>query len=70
MSESFVGLISDTHGLLRPEAIAALRGASLIVHAGDVGRQGILDELARIDVLPFGQSGRFGGIGMVLHGRG
>src|SRR5207247_11369239 len=32
-----VGVISDTHGLLRPEAIHALRGASVIVHAGDIG---------------------------------
>jgi hypothetical protein len=33
-----VGVISDTHGLLRPEAVAELRGSDLIVHAGDVGR--------------------------------
>ena len=32
-----IGVISDTHGLLRPEAVAALRGADRIVHAGDVG---------------------------------
>jgi uncharacterized protein len=43
-----VGVISDTHGLLRPEAAAALRGADLIIHAGDVGRPEILDELRRI----------------------
>jgi putative phosphoesterase len=44
----FVGLISDTHGLLRPEAVAALEGSRLILHAGDVGHRGILDELGRI----------------------
>lgn len=43
-----IGLISDTHGLLRPEAVAALRGSELIIHAGDVGRIEILDELQRI----------------------
>lgn len=43
-----VGVISDTHGLLRPEAIEALRGADRIVHAGDVGAPEILDELAKI----------------------
>lgn len=43
-----VGLISDTHGLLRPDALDALRGSDLIVHAGDVGDPGILDELARL----------------------
>ena len=35
-----IGIISDTHGLIRPEAIAALRGSDLIVHAGDIGRLG------------------------------
>jgi putative phosphoesterase len=43
-----VGLISDTHGLLRPEAVEALRGSELIIHAGDVGDPGVLDELSRI----------------------
>jgi putative phosphoesterase len=43
-----VGLISDTHGLLRPEALAALRGCELIVHAGDVGDPGILSVLEAI----------------------
>jgi putative phosphoesterase len=41
----FVGLISDTHGLLRPQALAALEGARLILHAGDVGDLSILDGL-------------------------
>jgi putative phosphoesterase len=40
-----VGLISDTHGLLRPEAIAALRGSDFIVHAGDIGDARVLEEL-------------------------
>jgi len=43
-----VGLISDTHGLLREEALAALEGSQLIIHAGDVGRPEILDELKTI----------------------
>jgi putative phosphoesterase len=43
-----LGVISDTHGLLRPEALEALRGSDLILHAGDVGSAGILDELRRI----------------------
>jgi uncharacterized protein len=40
-----VGLISDTHGLLRPEAVAFLRGSDFIVHAGDIGDARILREL-------------------------
>jgi uncharacterized protein len=43
-----IGVISDTHGLLRPQAVAALRGCSPIIHAGDIGRPEILDELRRI----------------------
>jgi putative phosphoesterase len=43
-----IGIISDTHGLLRPQAVAALRGCPVIIHAGDVGRPEILDELRRI----------------------
>jgi len=43
-----IGVISDTHGLLRPEAVRALRGADRIVHAGDVGGAGILAELATL----------------------
>jgi uncharacterized protein len=44
-NEILVGVISDTHGLLRPEAIGALRGADIIVHAGDVGNPQIIDKL-------------------------
>ncbi len=43
-----IGLISDTHGLLRPEALALLAGSDLIVHAGDVGDPDILAALARL----------------------
>ena len=43
-----VGLISDTHGLLRPEAVQALEGSDFIIHAGDIGGREILQELARI----------------------
>ena len=43
-----VGVISDTHGLLRPEALAALRDSDYIIHAGDVGDPTILDKLAEI----------------------
>ena len=43
-----IGLISDTHGLLRPEAIAFLRGCDRIIHGGDIGAAGILDELAAL----------------------
>jgi uncharacterized protein len=40
-----IGVISDTHGLLRPEALEALRGSQMIIHAGDIGGQEILDAL-------------------------
>jgi putative phosphoesterase len=43
-----IGLISDTHGLLREEALAALRGSQLIIHAGDVGNAEILEALKRL----------------------
>ena len=43
-----VGLISDTHGLLRPEAKAFLRGCDHIVHGGDIGDARVLEELAAI----------------------
>lgn len=48
MSCLLLGVISDTHGLLRPEAVEALRGVDRILHAGDVGGPGILPELARL----------------------
>lgn len=43
-----IGLISDTHGLLRPEALAALRGSELIIHSGDVGRPEVLERLREV----------------------
>jgi putative phosphoesterase len=50
MSEKRItlGVISDTHGLLRPEAVEALRGSDRILHAGDIGAPEILEALAKI----------------------
>ncbi len=48
VSESIVGVISDTHGLLRPEALEALRRSDLIIHAGDVGDHNIIPALQKI----------------------
>lgn len=45
MTTHLVGVISDTHGLVRPEALRALAGAELILHAGDVGSPAVLTEL-------------------------
>lgn len=45
---AIVGVISDTHGLLRPEAVKALQGSEHIIHAGDVGAPEILEKLANI----------------------
>ena len=46
--ERVIGLIADTHGLLRPEALKALGGVDLIIHAGDVGREDILKTLEQL----------------------
>jgi uncharacterized protein len=43
-----IGVISDTHGLLRPQAVAALAGVDHIIHAGDIGAPEILSALERI----------------------
>ena len=43
-----VGVISDTHGLLRPEAVEALKGSELIVHAGDIGGPEVIEALRAI----------------------
>ena len=43
-----IGVVSDTHGLLRPEVLPALKGVERILHLGDVGRAEILDELRKI----------------------
>jgi len=48
MTEHLIGVISDTHGLLRPQAILALAGVELIIHAGDIGDPKILRALKRI----------------------
>jgi putative phosphoesterase len=45
---TLVGVISDTHGLMRPEAVAALEGCDLIVHGGDVGGPEVLERLRAI----------------------
>lgn len=49
-----IGVLSDTHGLLRPEALKALEGCERIIHAGDIGKPEVLDrlrELAPLDVI-------------------
>jgi putative phosphoesterase len=43
-----IGVISDTHGLVRPQALQALRGVDLIIHAGDIGAPEVVDALKRI----------------------
>jgi uncharacterized protein len=43
-----IGVISDTHGLLREQAVAALQGSEYIIHAGDIGAPEIVDQLAQI----------------------
>jgi len=48
MPSILIGVISDTHGLLRPEALEALRGSEHIIHAGDVGTFEIIEILSRI----------------------
>ncbi|HEV2764507.1 MAG TPA: metallophosphoesterase family protein, partial [Pyrinomonadaceae bacterium] len=45
---SVVGVISDTHGLVRPEALAALAASDLILHAGDIGNPRVIEELRRV----------------------
>lgn len=45
IDHGFIGVIADTHGQLRPQAVAALSGAGLIVHAGDIGKPEILHDL-------------------------
>jgi putative phosphoesterase len=42
---AIIGLISDTHGLMHPEALTALKGSDLIIHAGDVGKPEIIEQL-------------------------
>ena len=47
-SKKYVGVISDTHGLLRPEVFPIFKGVDLIVHAGDIGKPEVLKELQSI----------------------
>jgi uncharacterized protein len=46
--KTIVGIISDTHGLIRPEALRALKGVDLIVHAGDIGKAEVTEALRSI----------------------
>lgn len=48
MSKKIIGVISDTHGLLRPEIISLLRGCDAIIHAGDIGSMEVIDVLITI----------------------
>lgn len=48
MKKSLIGVISDTHGLIRPECLRALRGAELIIHAGDIGKPEVIEALRSI----------------------
>ncbi len=45
---AIIGLISDTHGLMRQQALTALKGTDLIIHAGDVGKPGIIEQLRAV----------------------
>ena len=48
LTKGSIGLVSDTHGLVRPEALAALKGSEVIIHAGDVGKPEVLQLLRKI----------------------
>lgn len=61
-----VGVISDTHGLLRPQAVDALRGADLIIHAGDVGTGEILEPLGSL-APTFAVRGNIDKVGAAAH---
>jgi putative phosphoesterase len=47
-NSKLIGIISDTHGLVRPQALEALAGVEMILHAGDIGNQQVLDTLKDI----------------------
>ncbi len=47
-STRIIGVISDTHGLVRPEALRALKGADLLIHAGDIGSPEVIEALKSI----------------------
>ena len=48
LAKGLIGVISDTHGLIRPEALTALKGVELIIHGGDVGKVEVLQSLSTI----------------------
>ena len=48
LDKGIIGVISDTHGLIRPEALAALKGVELIIHGGDIGKFEVLQSLSAI----------------------
>src|SRR6266480_2393361 len=48
VGDVIIGVISDTHGLIRPQAVAALAGSDLIIHAGDVGKPEVLERLSEL----------------------
>jgi len=48
IKKGIIGVISDTHGLVRPEALSALKGAELIIHGGDIGKPEVLESLRSI----------------------
>jgi uncharacterized protein len=48
LSSTIIGLISDTHGLMRHTALAALEGCDLIIHAGDVGKPEVIEQLRAV----------------------
>ena len=47
-TRKLIGIISDTHGLVRPQALEALAGVDMILHAGDIGNQEVLDTLNEV----------------------
>ena len=48
IKKGIIGVISDTHGLVRPEALTALKGVELIIHGGDIGKPEVLQSLCSI----------------------
>ena len=61
-----VGIISDTHGLLRPEALAALEGVGHILHAGDIGGAEIIEQLQTIAPVTFVEGNNDDGEGTTI----
>ena len=61
-----IGIISDTHGLLRPEALVALEGVDHILHAGDIGGSGIIESLEQIAPVTFVEGNNDDGEGTTI----